>query len=430
MCHIEIDKIIALLEKEVRPAMGCTEPAAVALACAYAARVCEGKIQTIEVVVDPNVYKNGMGVYVPGADTTGLCVAAALGAVIAQPELELQVLGAVTPALKSAALRLVAEGRVHVRPEGEFGQLKILARVNTGEHEGNATISGSHTNLSALYQDGKEIYSKPVSERALPEIDWLREVTVRDLMAAVSGHGASLDFLVDLAEQNYMVALTGIKDNLGVGLGHAIKQLMEDGLVGRDLANCAMLHTAGASDARMSGLSATVIATNGSGNQGITASVPLYIAAGERAVRRDRLAESLALSHLMTIYVKLHIGKLSASCACAMAAAIGAGCGLAYMFDYGSEAIENTVGMLAANLTGMICDGAKVSCSFKLATAACTAVQTALFAGKGISAPIGDGVLAASPEATIRNLGRVSTYGMRETDRVILDLMCEKNEAR
>jgi L-cysteine desulfidase len=430
MPKIEISQIISLLEKEVRPAMGCTEPAAVALACAYAARMCDGEIESVEALVDPNVYKNGMGVYVPGANMTGLRIAAALGAVIAQPDLELQVLGAVTPELLASALRLVEEGRVCVRPEGDFGQLKIFAKVKTGNHEGTATISGSHTNLSALFQDGQEIYSKPVSERALPELNWFRNVEVRDLVSSVSGYGSELDFLVDLAEQNYMVALQGIKDNLGVGLGHAIRKLMEEGLIGRDLANCAMLHTAGASDARMSGLPATVIATNGSGNQGITASVPLYVAAGERAVKRERLAEALAISHLMTIYVKLQIGKLSASCACAMAASVGAGCGLAYMFDYGMEAIENTVGMLAANLTGMICDGAKVSCSFKLATAACTAVQTALFAGKGISAPSGDGVLASSPEATIRNLGMVSTYGMRETDRVILDLMCEKNEAK
>lgn len=430
MSHIDIGKIIAILGKEVRPAMGCTEPAAVALACAYAARVCEGEIQSVEVFVDPNVYKNGMGVYVPGADMTGLSVAAALGAVIAQPELELQVLGAVTPDIKRAALRLVEAGRVHVKPEGEFGQIRIVARVCTGEHEGSATISGSHTNLSALYQDQQEIFSKPVSERALPEISWLQEVTLGELVAAVQGHGEELDFLVDLAEQNYSVALSGIQDNLGVGLGHAIKELMGEGLMGRDLANCAMLHTAGASDARMSGLPATIIATNGSGNQGITASVPLYVVAGERTVSRARLAEALALSHLMTIFVKLYIGKLSASCACAMAAAIGAGSGLAYMLDYGQDAVENTVGMLAANLTGMICDGAKVSCSFKLATAACTAVQTALFAGRGISAPTGDGVLADSPEATIRNLGKVSTYGMRETDRVILGLMCEKGELK
>lgn len=425
---ISIERVVALLEKEVRPAMGCTEPAAVALACAHAAQVCEGEIERVDVLVDPNVYKNGMGVYVPGADMTGLIIAAALGAVVAQPELELQVLSAVTPEIKAKALQLVEQNRVSVCPEGEFGQLKIVARVVIAGHEGTATISGGHTNLSALYRDGKEVYSKPVSERALPELDWLRQVTVSDLVIAVQGEGHILDFLVDLAEQNYSVALRGIEGNLGVGLGHAVRELMSDGLIAGDLANCAMLFTAGASDARMSGLPSTVISTNGSGNQGITASVPLYTIARKLEVPRARLAEALAISHVMTIYVKLHIGKLSASCACAMAAAIGTSCGVAHMLDYGIEAVENTIGMMAANLTGMICDGAKVSCSFKLATAACTAVQTALLAGKGVSAPCCDGVLSYTPEATIRNLGMLSTYGMRETDRVILNLMCEKNE--
>ena len=432
-----MDNIVELLRREVRPALGCTEPAAVALACAYAAYGVEGDIEEVRVFVDPNVYKNGMGVFVPGADAVGLPIAAALGALIADPGLELQVLGAVKPGMKELACRLISEGRVTVEPVGEFGQLRIAATVRSGGCESIAEISGTHTHLSALFRNGKQTFTAPVQETSLGVLSWLKEYTVKDIVRAVQGKGTELKFLVPLAYQNKTVAQAGLSEPMGVGLGWNLRRLMDEGRLGTDGPNRIMCHVAAAADARMSGYFEPVISTNGSGNQGITASLPVLLAYEDMVskdtdcvskdtdcVSENRLAEALAISHLITIYVKQHIGKLSAICACAMAAAIGASCGISYLWGQSEEQLENCIGLMAANLTGMICDGAKVSCSFKLATAALTAVQSAMLAGVGVCAPANDGILSFSAEQTVFNLGEVSKLGMRETDRVILNLMC------
>jgi len=424
-----MEHLISLLRSEVRPALGCTEPAAVALACAYASSSLQGAIEEIRVVVDPNVYKNGMGVFVPGADMVGLPVAAALGALIAQPNLELQVLAAATPEIREQALSLMAAGRVIVEPVGEFGQLRIKATVRSALEERVAEISGSHTHLSAMFHNGQQTFTAPVLETAGGGLSWLKDYSVRDIVASVEGRGGELNFLVDLARQNKTVAGAGLCEPLGVGLGWNLKQLMSQGKLGSDVPNRIMCHVAAAADARMSGYAVPVISTNGSGNQGITASLPVLLAAdGVPGITENRIAEALAISHLMTIYVKQYIGKLSASCACAMAAAIGASCGISYLWGQDHEQLESCVGLMAANLTGMICDGAKVSCSFKLATAALTAVQSTLLAGLGVKAPAADGILDCTPEQIICNLGEVSNPGMKETDRVILNLMCGKKK--
>jgi L-cysteine desulfidase len=424
---LRLEEALDILRREVRPALGCTEPAAVALACAYAAKELEGEITRVEVRVDPNVYKNGMGVYVPGTKTTGLNVAAALGAIIGQPDLELEVLQALTEDVLKKALQLMELKAVTVVPEGDFGALKIVAKVVTRDAVAEATIMGSHTNLTHLALNDRELFAKTSCQVAGADLGWLMSLTVRGIVEGVRGGGSEFDFLVDLAEQNRGVAREGVSRPLGVGLGYSCHNLIEQGRLGNDMANRAMSLTAAAADVRMSGQPNTVISTNGSGNQGLTASIPLTVVGDACASTRAKLAEALAISHLLTIYVKLHIGKLSASCACSMAAAIGASCASAYLMDCTMEQIEDCISIMAANLTGMICDGAKVSCSFKLATAVCTAVQTALLVTTGVRAPASDGILALTPEETIRNLGAVSNPGMRETDKVILDLMCTKS---
>lgn len=422
-----MNNIVALLRGEIRPALGCTEPAAVALACAYAAFGVEGEIDSVEVTVDPNVYKNGMGVFVPGGEGVGLPIAAALGAMVAQPSLELEVLAAVTPDIRNRAMRLIKLNKVTVEPVGEFGSLRIVAKVKSGHSEHIAEISGSHTHLSALFHDGCQTYTAPVLETSGGGLAWLKAYSIKQIVSSVQRRGAELLFLTELARQNKRVAQAGLNSKLGVGLGWHLHKLMAEGKLGNDAANRTMCYVAGAADARMSGYEEPVISTNGSGNQGITASLPVLLAFEEmEGAQETKLAEALAISHLVTIYAKQFIGKLSAICACAMAAAIGASCGISYLWGHSEQQIENSISVMAANLTGMICDGAKVSCSFKLATASLTAVQGAMLAGEGVFAPATDGILASTAEQTIRNLGEVSNPGMQETDRVILQLMCDK----
>lgn len=417
--------LFALLREEIRPALGCTEPAAVALACATAASYLEGAPQKVEVETDPNVFKNGMGVFIPGTKKAGLHLASALGALAGKPELELEVLSGCARYL-SAAEAMVQNQQVTVTPSRPRGNISILARVTNKNGQATALIEGSHTHLARVTVNDQVVYEDIPHETGNKEdnISALLDYSIRELVAACKTlPDDAYDFLLACARSNQKVARAGIEQKLGLGLGHRYQQLITKDEASKDLGTLALIATAGAADARMSGYDAPVYSTNGSGNQGITASLPV-LTVGEELGKSDKeIAIALAISQIVTLYVKQHIGKLSALCACAVAAAIGASCGIVYLIDVPYQTLEETIKLMVANLTGMICDGAKVSCSLKLATAANTAVQTALLAKEGLTTPTGDGIIATTVEDTIRNLGSVSNPGMVETDNIILDVM-------
>lgn len=416
--------LYSLLKEEIRPALGCTEPAAVALACATAASYIEGPVQEVEVQTDPNVFKNGMGVFIPGTQHTGLHLAAALGALSARPELELEVLSDCEKYLEQAQ-SMIDSQQVSVTPTQPRGPLSILARVIGHNGAATALIQGSHTYLARVTANGQVVVENtPANEQANDLASHLLDYSINELVTACQQlPDAAYEFLLQCSRSNAAVAKAGIEERLGLGLGSRYQQLLDSQQLNKDLANLAMMTTAGAADARMAGYDAPVYSTNGSGNQGITASLPVLVV-GEELQKSDReIGIALAISQTIAIYVKQHIGKLSALCACAVAAAVGASCGIAFLLDAPYPALEEAIKLMVANLTGMICDGAKVSCSLKLATAASSAVQAAMLAKLGLVTPVGDGIIAATVEETIRNLGTVSNPGMVETDDVILDVM-------
>jgi L-cysteine desulfidase len=428
---MDID-LYTMLQQEIRPALGCTEPAAVALACALAAHRLDGEVTRVTVGTDPNVYKNGMGVYLPGTGETGLLFAAALGALAGRPELELQVLVDCASKLEQAR-QLIEAGKVEVTPSQAAGTLSIVARVETSAGYAIAQISGSHTNLTRLVVNGETIHEQEECGRDAepgPLAASLRDYPLWELIAECHNLVAeAYSHVLAAAKGNQEVAKSGLAEELGLGLGYHYQELINRRLMGNDLANQAMAATAAAADARMSGVDKPVWSTNGSGNQGITASLPV-LTVGQALGKSDQeLAVALTISQVVTVYVKQHIGKLSALCACALAAAIGASCGVVYLLggDYG--AMEEAIKVMVANLTGMICDGAKISCSLKLATAANTAVLAALLATNGLATTVADGIIGNTAEETIRNLGTVSNPGMVETDRVILDVMLHKQNS-
>ncbi|MGE5654482.1 MAG: serine dehydratase subunit alpha family protein [Bacillota bacterium] len=426
---MKTDELLNLLRTEMRPALGCTEPAAVALAAAIAARQLGGQIRRVQIKTDPNVYKNGMGVYVPGTNRYGLKIAAAVGAVGGDPSLELQVLKAATSQDIAVAEQLIARRAVEVAVHGDPGRLLIEATVFGDNGTATAVISDSHTHLSRLVVNGEERYReiKTVGTKANA---CLLGINFWDYCQQIlSLPTAELDYVVQAAEMNVNVAQAGFKHALGMALGAKYQQLMAKGLLAQDMANQAMAYTAAASDARMQGWPEPVMSVNGSGNQGITVTLPVWTVGHALHKSGDEIAHALALSEGIALYVKQHIGKLSAICACAVAAAIGAGCGVAYLLGGGRQEIEATFKNIAANLTGMICDGAKVGCSFKLATAANCAVVSAMLSMQGVEVTATDGIVADTVEATAANLGQVSNPGMVETDRVILDVMvCKQRD--
>lgn len=417
--------LFAVLQNEIRPALGCTEPAAVALACAVAASHLDGPPLQVNVETDPNIFKNGMGVFIPGTNRTGLLLASALGALAGKPELELEVLSGCEPFLEKAQA-MVRDQQVIVTPTRPRGSISILAHVTNANGDATALIEGSHTRLARVTVNNKVIHEE-IAQATTSKgncVSCLLDYSIRELITACENLPAeAYRFLLDCSLSNQDVAKAGIERKLGLGLGYRYQALMDSGQLNKDLANLALTATAGAADARMSGYDAPVYSTNGSGNQGITASLPVLVVGQELHKSEQEIAIGLAISQIVTLYVKQRIGKLSALCACAVAAAIGASCGIAYLMDAPYQALEETIKLMVANLTGMICDGAKVSCSLKLATAASTAVQTALLAKLGMVAPIGDGIISTTVEDTLRNLGSVSNPGMVETDNIILDVM-------
>ena len=423
------DEILALIKSGVMPALGCTEPGAVALAAAYAGQVLGEIPERVEISVDSNVYKNGMAVGVPGTGKVGLAIAAALGALIRDPALELSVLCSITPELLQEAGRMIGDNRVDVALNDHQG-LFISAVVFGAKGNARAIIEGRHTNLVSLEKDGKVI-SLTVDRSARKSVAPFNNarITLAELISAVeSMPDDSFDFFDESIEMNMAAARLGLKNRLGMAVGANYQDLIDKKVLADDPALYAKVLTASAADARMSGENIPVMSVAGSGNHGLTAILPVLAVAQRMNVARARLLRALAISTLTTIYIKSYTGSLSALCGCAVAAATGASAAIVWMLGGTRNQIDATIKNMVANLTGMICDGGKVGCALKLATAASVAVETALLSINDVLVPTSNGIIFPTADDTIRNLGMVSNPGMLETDRVILDIMLEKDK--
>ena len=424
------DEMIALIKAGVIPALGCTEPGAVALAAAYAGQALGETPVRVEVSVDSNVYKNGMAVGVPGTGKVGLAIAAALGALISDPALELSVLSNITPDLLLEAGIMIADNRIEISLNDHQG-LYISAAVFGRQRCVRAVIEGRHTNLISLEQDGAVIAQKEdlSTRKAVVKPFNNVDVNLSELISAVeSMTDDSFAFFEEGIRMNTAAAQTGLDNRLGMAVGANFQDLINEKVLSDDLVSYAKVMTAAAADARMSGENIPVMSVAGSGNHGLTAILPVVAVAERMNVPREKLQRALAISTLTTIYIKSYTGSLSALCGCSVAAATGASAAIVWMLGGTRDQIDGTIKNMIANLTGMICDGGKVGCALKLSTAASVAVETALLALKNVLVPSSNGIIFPSADDTIRNLGMVSNPGMLETDRVILDIMLEKDK--
>lgn len=424
--------LITLLKAEVIPAMGCTEPGAVALAAAQAGKVLNKPVDSIEIVVNANIYKNGMAVGIPGTGSTGLGIAAALGAIKQQPEQRLSVLAAVSPEELAGARQLLSEGRVRITVDDDKSNLWICALVKAGADWSRVIIADHHTNIISIEHNGEVLFSK-LTDSARETVDSRQilrgDITIASLIAAVEQlPSQELSFLLDGVEMNLAAARLGSTRQLGMGIGNVFAEMQAQGIVADDIINYAKRLTAAAADVRMSGETVPIMSSAGSGNHGITVILPVYAVAERMNCSRERLAQAIAISHLVTIYIKIHTGSLSALCGCAVAAATGASAAITWLLGEDIVKIEAAMKNVIANLTGMICDGGKVGCALKLSTAAAAAVESALLAQRQIIVPSTNGIIASTIEETIRNLGKISNPGMIETDKVILRVMLAKGE--
>lgn len=425
--------IVKILKNEVLPTMGCTEPGSVALAAAYAAKAldCEHPLTRIDVSVNGNVYKNGAAVGIPGTGDTGLYIAAALGAIKKQPENQLSVLTNITREELETAHDMVKKGIVRIEVDESKTRLSVKVRISANHDWAEAIIADAHSNIVSIERNGCCLFSRQqtavTNDKDYYDSLCSQDVTIRSLIKSVeSVPSQDLVFMLEGVDMNVLAAKTGIAKRLGLGIGALYADMLEDGRMANDIANYAKMLTAAAADARMSGESVPVMSSAGSGNHGLTVILPVYAVGVRLGVPTQTIAKAVAISHLITVYIKMYTGKLSALCGCAVAAATGASAAITWLMNGTMQQVEWAMKNVIANLSGMICDGGKVGCALKLSTAASVAVESALLAKNNIVVPETNGIIGETIEQTIKNLGQVSSPGMTLTDKVILDIMLAK----
>ncbi len=431
-------EIIELIRKEVKPALGCTEPIAVALAVAKAMEIMEEKCADldsqwrmkdgygIKVEVSGNILKNGMGVGIPGTGMVGLHIAAALGAVCGKSEYGLEVLHDLDEESIAHAKELVDNKAVNVCLAETDHKLYVKASVSLTEtHCASAVIEDNHDSIVETCFDDSVLTSARSTETASADqkttLDY--KLTVKEIYDfATTVAYEDIEFILESRTLNLALAEEGLKGGYGLKVGYAISHLENKEVFGNDFLSFAMSMTAAASDARMAGCTLAAMSNSGSGNQGITVTMPIISYAIKYGTDDEKLARALVLSHLTAIHIKGYLGKLSALCGCVIAST-GSSCGLVYLRGGDYEQICSAIKNMIGNITGMVCDGAKVGCAMKVASGVSSALQSAVLAREGICISEHDGIIEKDIEKTIRNLGRIGSVGMQNTDNMILDIM-------
>ena len=437
MTEQRIAEIIELVKKEVKPALGCTEPAAVSLAVA---RSCEALknagykgIESIKVEVSANILKNGMGVGIPGTGMVGLRIAAALGATCGKSVYGLEVLKDLGSNSIDEAKDLDNRNRISILLAQTPKKLYIKATVVSDGHSAATVIEDSHDNISSVKLDGEELMQKSANDGNSPESLHAGDKSTREYNLSVkeivdfaeNAPLGEIEFILESVTLNKALAAEGLRGNYGLNVGRTIMENMKGNLLGDSLLTYAMAVTAAASDARMDGCVLPAMSNSGSGNQGITATLPVIAFAEKQNVDNEKLARALILSHLVAIHIKGYLGKLSALCGCVIAST-GSSCGIVYLRGGGYREICNAIKNMVGNITGMVCDGAKEGCALKVASGVSSAIQSALLAMKEICVDSHDGIIDTSIEKTIENLGLIGSKGMSGADRMILDIMVNK----
>ena len=429
------NNLINILIEEVKPALGCTEPVAVALACAKAKELLGEDVVSNKILLSPNVYKNGMCVGIPGTDRLGLKLAAAMGLLGGHSENGLQVLETLDESQVKEAENYMDNNPIDISPLDTNEKVYIEVVLKGQNHTSKVVIRTKHDNFVYLEKDGEVLLNKEevnTSNQTAPKPENIMDnITIKELVENIENMNfEDIKFLLDGISMNEEIAEYGLSQKVGIGVGYGMKKSMEEGLLGDDLMNQAMMITAAASDARMAGIKMPVMSSNGSGNHGLTAILPIVAYNRKFPQSEEKLAKALAVSHLVTAYVKNFTGRLSAVCGCGVAASIGATSGISWLMSGDIRQIEGAIENMVANLSGMICDGAKAGCALKLASAASAAVQSAIIAKQECYVPPMNGIVGSRVEQSIRNLGKVSDKGMSVTDRVIINVIDEMNKIR
>ena len=419
----ERKRIIDLIHQEVVPAIGCTEPIAVALCVAKATETLGVKPEKINVLLSANILKNAMGVGIPGTGMIGLPIAIALGALIGKSEYQLEVLKDSTPDVVEEGKRFIEEKRIHISlKENIEEKLYIEVCCEAGEDKAIAVIAGGHTTFIYIERNGEVLFQKQHTASCEKEEECL-ELTLRKVYDfALNTPLDEISFILETARLNKAVAERSFEGNYGHGLCKMLRGTYEHKVMGDSVFSHILSYTSGACDARMAGAMIPVMSNSGSGNQGISATLPVLVFAEENDKSEEELIRALMLSHLTVIYIKQSLGRLSALCGCVVAAT-GSSCGITWLMGGTYDQVAYAVQNMIANLTGMICDGAKPSCALKVTTGVSTAVLSAIMAMENRCVTSVEGIIDEDVDQSIRNLTKIGSKGMNETDKLVLEIM-------
>ena len=437
----EKQAILQLIKEQVVPAIGCTEPIAVALCVAKATELLGCKPEHIELRLSANILKNAMGVGIPGTGMVGLPIAIALGALVGKPELELEVLRDSNKEAVEAGKQYISENRIHIAlEENDPDKLFINAIVTAAGHEAEARIKTKHTHFVLLRKDD-DIRQQASSAVNQPECADC--MTANSNATAQKGEPVTLTlkkvydfatetdiddlrFILEAKRLNEGAAEAGLRENYGHQLGKTMCSPLGKGIMGDSIFSKVLSVTSCACDARMAGAMVPVMSNSGSGNQGICATMPVVVFAKENHNTEEELIRALIISNLTAIYIKQSLGALSALCGCVVAST-GSSCGITYLTGGTFEQICYSVKNMVANLTGMICDGAKPSCALKLTSGVSTAVMSAMLAMQHKYVTSVEGIIDDDVDKCIHNLTAIGSKGMDVTDRFVLDIMTHKS---
>ena len=419
-------RIIDLINREVVPAIGCTEPIAVALCTARAAETLGAGPERIAVRLSANILKNAMGVGIPGTGMIGLPIAVALGALIGRSEYRLEVLRDVTPEAVERGREMIGRRCISIGlKEGVCEKLYIEAEVEAAGHRAVAVIAGGHTDFVFVSRDGEVLFDKRTPAGCDEEAGEVPLTLARVWDFAMTSPVEELRFILETRRLNMAAAERSLAGEYGHCVGRTLRCDRKRKVMGDSLFTRILSYTSAACDARMAGAMIPVMSNSGSGNQGIAATLPVAVYADEVHASEEQTIRALALSHLTVIYIKQSLGRLSALCGCVVAAT-GSSCGITYLMGGGYEQAAAAVKNMIANLTGMICDGAKPSCAMKLTSGVSTAVLSAMMAMDGRCVSSVEGIIEEDVDRCIRNLTAIGREGMDETDRLVLRIMTNK----
>lgn len=422
-------ELINMVKHEVLPALGCTEPISLALASAIATQYLDKKnIKKIDAYVSPNLMKNGMGVTVPGTGMVGLPIAAAIGALGGDAKAGLEVLKNITAPQLSQAKKMLADNHVTVKIAKDDKAIYSEANIYTDTDHVKVCIENSHTNVTMIVKNGEIIYQNKQSNYDVSKNHTIMNNLSVKLIYDFASYADfdDIKFILHSAELNDALSQEGLKRAYGLSIAATLHEQTKTGLLADDLLSKVIIRTTAASDARMGGATLPAMSNSGSGNQGITATMPVVVVADYIEATQEQLARALILSHTIAIYIHSKFPPLSALCA-ASTAAMGSAAGMAWLLGKGQyEPIDMAICSMIGDLSGIICDGASNSCAMKVSTSVSSGFKAVLMALNRIRVTGNEGIVSDSVETSINNLGAIVSNSMKITDTQIIDIMSHK----